>query len=89
MRWHRLQGIQKHKPSALIDIRCKIQSAVMFADGKHPDCDCGERPVRHATSVDFKTFIYEFSGTFHNTFYERLLGGDGISIRGRRIRKQN
>jgi hypothetical protein len=39
--------------------------------------------------LKFRTLICALSDAFHNTFYERLLGGDGISIRGRRIHKQN
>jgi hypothetical protein len=77
----------RYKPSELSRIRCKIQSAVMFSNAgiaTVPNRD------RHAAAVEIqKTFIYALSGTFRNTFYERPLGVDGISIRGRRIHTQN
>jgi hypothetical protein len=49
-----------------------------------------EDRIKQAAAVEIaKTFICGLSDAFHNTFYERPLGGDGISIRAHRIHMQN
>jgi hypothetical protein len=40
------------KPMQLVDIRCKIQSAVMFLMGEKLDCDDAERKSGQARCLD-------------------------------------